>query len=572
MKSTITREELYEAVWSKSLQTLAKEWNTTYVRLVQACQELDVPRPGPGHWQLIARGRVIEKEPLPERKQARPNEFVLMPPKHSKRQKAASSTPAITSGENIQANQPSQPTEPDPKEIKKSNAEDLLIVAERAVLDMLRQAPKIDFWKDSISEVANLYGLSRWIGQKKEAQFTEGQILRAIKHVPKDFQSFRVHVKETPDKYRPSVTNISIEIILRDGCEWKDAWEEAWSFHEMPNPHCLTDNALRLLKWAQGPKNTGTLIDWKKVGAQAGLRKNYYHINDHLTEIRLKADPNIQWENGPNGGWHGQLRIWFEPSGSQFYHYGPLNPPLGFKVFEPEHAELERFKNWLYEEILKPGFPSAKQSVGIFDICDRKTLSKSFGKRPPHYERHWSPSEFFELLRLVDGIEIRYNFADGFGPWLVVCQLEEGITWGDVKARLIARAQEIPLEKRYNLSADARALLQWILELRKDEFLLQMTPAVEEHLDTEIGIQAQRDEENTKAYLELLVEEINQRTEFRLRTIAWHKYGGSATRILFQTKETDLDSVVRAVQILGLKHNKLLDVSRVKTAIDGLLN
>ena len=61
----VNREELYEAVWSRTIKALAQEWNTTYLRLVQACEEMEVPRPSQGHWQLVARGLAIEKEPLP---------------------------------------------------------------------------------------------------------------------------------------------------------------------------------------------------------------------------------------------------------------------------------------------------------------------------------------------------------------------------------------------------------------------------------------------------------------------------------------------------------------------------
>lgn len=76
---TITREELYEAVWSNTIKRLAQEWNTTYLRLVQACQEMEVPRPSQGHWQLVARGKTIEKEPLPDRTGNIPNELVFLP-------------------------------------------------------------------------------------------------------------------------------------------------------------------------------------------------------------------------------------------------------------------------------------------------------------------------------------------------------------------------------------------------------------------------------------------------------------------------------------------------------------
>src|SRR5690348_5591284 len=87
----ITREELYLAVWSKPLKALAHEWNTNSFRLVQACQEMEVPRPSQGHWQLIARGQTIEMEPLPARTSNVPADFLFTA--EGVRQKASAARP-----------------------------------------------------------------------------------------------------------------------------------------------------------------------------------------------------------------------------------------------------------------------------------------------------------------------------------------------------------------------------------------------------------------------------------------------------------------------------------------------
>ena len=171
----------------------------------------------------------------------------------------------------------------------------------------------------------------------------------------------------------------------------------------------------------------------------------------------------------------------------------------------------------------------------------------------------------------MDGMEIRHRFDAGGEGWLVVCQLQQGVTWKEIKARLAAKASEIPIEKRYSLNADSRALLKWILDLRRDECLMGMTPPVEEHLERDIGIKTKLGEQNVRAYLELLVEEINEKTEFNLRIIGWHHYGKENSRILVKKEEADLEGVVRAVQVLGLAKNKLLDGSKVRAAINGLM-
>jgi hypothetical protein len=64
---TITREELYENLWKTPITKLAKAWGLPYVALIKACEDLNVPRPEPGHWQQVQRGHQPEPPALPTR-------------------------------------------------------------------------------------------------------------------------------------------------------------------------------------------------------------------------------------------------------------------------------------------------------------------------------------------------------------------------------------------------------------------------------------------------------------------------------------------------------------------------
>ena len=98
-----------------------------------------------------------------------------------------------------------------------------------------------------------------------------------------------------------------------------------------------------------------------------------------------------------------------------------------------------------------------------------------------------------------------------------------------------------------------------------------MTPLVEKRMETEIGFQNEFKDENFRAYLELLLEEINEKTEFNLRAINWRHYSDVSTRILVKRKETDITDVIRSIQVLGLKKEQLLSTEKVKAALAGLL-
>jgi hypothetical protein len=73
----VTREELYEAVWSKTLKALAKEWNVTHEQLLLACKRMCVPRPNQRYLPLISWGHRVGRKPLPRRSRKTPSELLL---------------------------------------------------------------------------------------------------------------------------------------------------------------------------------------------------------------------------------------------------------------------------------------------------------------------------------------------------------------------------------------------------------------------------------------------------------------------------------------------------------------
>jgi hypothetical protein len=75
----LTREELYERVWSTPATKLAKEFGISDVALGKICKKLDVPKPYPGYWQQLAAGRRVHREGLPPIRQGVPAVTYLYP-------------------------------------------------------------------------------------------------------------------------------------------------------------------------------------------------------------------------------------------------------------------------------------------------------------------------------------------------------------------------------------------------------------------------------------------------------------------------------------------------------------
>jgi hypothetical protein len=64
---TLSREELYELVWSKPIVELAKDFGLSDVALAKRCRRLGVPVPGRGYWARVTAGQTPRQPKLKER-------------------------------------------------------------------------------------------------------------------------------------------------------------------------------------------------------------------------------------------------------------------------------------------------------------------------------------------------------------------------------------------------------------------------------------------------------------------------------------------------------------------------
>lgn len=61
----LSREQLYELVWSEAMSTLAPKYGIRDVGLKKRCKSLDIPTPGRGYWARLSARKPVKKEPLP---------------------------------------------------------------------------------------------------------------------------------------------------------------------------------------------------------------------------------------------------------------------------------------------------------------------------------------------------------------------------------------------------------------------------------------------------------------------------------------------------------------------------
>ncbi len=64
---SITREELYEQVWTTPMRRLCAGFGLSDVGLAKVCKANDIPRPPAGYWAMHERGKAPPRAPLPDR-------------------------------------------------------------------------------------------------------------------------------------------------------------------------------------------------------------------------------------------------------------------------------------------------------------------------------------------------------------------------------------------------------------------------------------------------------------------------------------------------------------------------
>lgn len=73
----VSRDDLYELVWSKPMLELAKDFGISDVALAKRCRRLGIPVPGRGYWARLDAGQKPYRPKLPER-EARPEDHTAL--------------------------------------------------------------------------------------------------------------------------------------------------------------------------------------------------------------------------------------------------------------------------------------------------------------------------------------------------------------------------------------------------------------------------------------------------------------------------------------------------------------
>jgi hypothetical protein len=201
----------------------------------------------------------------------------------------------------------------------------------------------------------------------------------------------------------------------------------------------------------------------------------------------------------------------------------------------------------------------------LVSVSNRAELSKCF----PKFGSGHQLAQFFHDLPIDGSVAKSFDFRDNAKRWFISFHPKKN--WETSLVAIQTELSRPGLAERYGISSDAAKLLTWIEALPADRFTGPWTPVVEEANDRWIGISCPWSKENFPAYLQMLLDEINQHAGYDLALQPWHQHGTIKSRIRVARKRSGIENVVKQVQLLALERGALLDPLTTRNAIEKLI-
>lgn len=77
-KQSITRNELYDQVWSTPMYKLCQQYGLSDNGLRKTCKRFDIPTPKLGHWAKLEHGKKVIQPKLPPSKHSEGDEILFV--------------------------------------------------------------------------------------------------------------------------------------------------------------------------------------------------------------------------------------------------------------------------------------------------------------------------------------------------------------------------------------------------------------------------------------------------------------------------------------------------------------
>jgi hypothetical protein len=432
--------------------------------------------------------------------------------------------------------------------------------AEELLLDVVRQEPALHFTRDAASSHHDAKPLRKKLGMPKDDDRDVQPIVnQASQGLNGRLRSFQTQVEWW------GRANCRVTATLNKDAEWSDALKEAWSFSEKPNDSLLTDVALDLRELILSGDLGSDWVPERTITYKIGLYGRVQVLSPYLQELENKTDLPFKWE-AKERRWPDlpEYRITITDQVEPRLIATGINPKIEARFDDSRKPDLDAVQRLVYDELLKAE-PEGDAPFFLLSISTRHALSKCL----PNLKSGGTAARFFLDLHIHDSLTRHFDFRDNAKWWFVAFRPKQN--WTATLAAIRNEVSRPGLAERYGISTDAAKLLAWVEGLPADRFTGPWTPIVEETVDKWIGISCPWSAENFPAYLQMLLDEINRRTEYDLALQPWQQHGKLKSRIRVSRTQSDLDDLVKRVQWAALQRGSTLDANLAREKIEHLI-
>lgn len=431
--------------------------------------------------------------------------------------------------------------------------------AEELLLDVVRQEPSLHFTRVAAGSYYEKPRLRKRLGMPKDDDRDIQPIIEdAVGKLNRRLRTFRVKAEWN------GRTSCRLEATLNGGNGWTSALAEAWASVSEPNELFLTDAGLDLrnliLSGALGS-------DWsteRSITFKIGLHGREHVLEPYVQEIENKTGIGLSCEREKKG--------WPEPTRFRITVRDPaapsvgvgVNPRIDLSLDADRKGDRDSLRRLLYDELLRAR-PQGNDAFFLFTISSREELDRCL----PRFTSGDNLARFFHALTVHDSLKTSSDLRSCAKCWFVAFSPA-----GNWPATLKALKEEISqpsVAERYGVSPDAAKLLEWIQALPKDRFTGPWTPILEDAVERWIGIRCPWGDENFAAFLQMLLDELNDRTEYILSLQPWRQHGAVKSRICVRRKRSTLDDLILQLQAWALRSGIHVDSERARASLESLL-
>jgi ankyrin repeat protein len=403
---------------------------------------------------------------------------------------------------------------------------ELRLRAENALVAFIGSHGHIPFLDSDVSKHWTRGEFRRCIKQTDESIKEETILQDACKAIGKRLKSADLTVEKSQYYSFPLPT-----FTLHPDSTWNAVIREVCQT-PAGEPLPLSYSAENFLALAEAGSDEWTSDDEmrRKVGG-----KKYARVASGLSEeIASKRGITIKVERRPReGDPHGeelQLQIIARSDPAEMLNPKTVaNMKWDHPMKETMKADVDRFRDALINLILSKK-PKNSEPLMLFRVHTPGGLAKVFPQvvfKP--YDASRAICSLLRTVRLPEGIRIAFDLQDSAPEWWAALVPEK--SWNEALVSVREYLDRPTLEKKFGLTPDAARLLEWIETRDKKEMTGNWTPVVEPAIDTEIGFSSDWPEENLPALLQMLADEISEKTTYDLSLQPWKESGDVLTRI-----------------------------------------